>query len=169
MFCVYVYRDPATNVPVYVGKGRQHRPYMHLVKSSNVRLDRLIKKRTKQGFAITPEVILASSNEDAIEMEMLLISMFGREDKGTGSLFNLTDGGEGTLGISEQHRQAIVESNQRKNKTQDLSNFAGWNKGVPMSDAAKSKLSASSKGKPKPPGFGEKIRQARLAAGKRNK
>lgn len=167
MFCVYVYRDPKTGVPVYVGKGLPQRPYTHLVKSSNVRLDRMLKKRAKEGFTITPDVISVESNEDALEMEMLLIAMYGRHDKGTGTLFNLTDGGQGTLGICEHHRLAIVESNRLKNKSQDLSKFAGWNRGVPMSDDAKSKLSASTKGTPKPPGFGEKIRQARLAAGKR--
>jgi hypothetical protein len=95
MFTTYIYYDPKSNVPRYVGEGTSERPYVHLKKSSNRRLNNLIKKRRLEGFKMQPRVIEAASKADAQEMEMLLIEMLGREDLHTGTLFNLTAGGEG--------------------------------------------------------------------------
>lgn len=47
--------------------------------------------------------------EDACELEIILISYYGRKDLKTGTLCNMTDGGEGTLG-----RKTSIESNIKR-------------------------------------------------------
>lgn len=115
-FCVYVYHDPKINIPVYVGMGGIDRPGQHLKSSHNRHLHSLIQKRLLEGFSISPTIVLADTAEDAREMEMLLISMIGRADAGAGTLFNHTDGGEGTWGSPRQqsaHSRAIISRKQK--------------------------------------------------------
>lgn len=100
-FCTYVYKDPKTNVLRYVGEGGAARPHQHLrpgKKSSNPRLSAMLQKRLKEGFCPTPIIIPAPSKSHAVEMEILLIEMIGRDDLGTGTLFNHTNGGDGING-----------------------------------------------------------------------
>ena len=78
----------------------------------------MLKKRKREGFSTGPAVIPASSKEDAQEMEMLLITMIGRSNVGTGPLFNKTDGGSGATGCihppeTEENRQKKRESGLR--------------------------------------------------------
>jgi len=69
-------------------------------------LERTLKKRIAEGYSPLIKIIPAETREDAIEMEILLISLIGRDDLGTGSLFNFTNGGEGTAGIKRTHSEA---------------------------------------------------------------
>lgn len=64
--------------------------------------------------------------KDACELEKLLISKYGRKDLGLGTLCNLTNGGDGVLGHSneaiEKIRKAHLgrkQSEQEKNKRAD--------------------------------------------------
>jgi hypothetical protein len=47
-------------------------------------------------------------------MEMLLISLIGREDTGEGPLFNLTDGGEGCPGRKRSAESLLKQSSNKK-------------------------------------------------------
>lgn len=96
--CTYLFKDPKTSVWRYVGKGGATRPFDHFNEKYNTRLARMLRKRVAEGYEIAPVILQAKDDADAIEMEMLLISMLGREDLHTGTLFNLTDGGEGSCG-----------------------------------------------------------------------
>lgn len=125
-FYTYLYVDPVSGVPVYVGKGSNKRAFHHLRASSNQRLNRLIKKRLLDGVVMKPVVHFEVDEVAAHEMEKFWIALFGRADLQTGSLFNLTDGGEGTSGV------------------------VPWNKGKQLSAAHKASLSASKKGVPQP-------------------
>lgn len=113
-FCTYVYRDPKTSTPRYVGKGLPTRPYEHLScgKRAHQRLRRMIAKRKLEGYNPQPIVINAESESDAFEMEELLIAMIGRLDLGTGTLFNNTNGGEGETGriVPEHVRRKTSET-----------------------------------------------------------
>jgi predicted XRE-type DNA-binding protein len=76
--------------PYYVGKGHGNRAFTG---------------RRNAGQLPPPkssELILVqeySSEIDALVAEVFLISYYGRKDKGTGVLRNMTDGGDGTSGI----------------------------------------------------------------------
>jgi hypothetical protein len=99
-FCTYIYRDPKSNVPIYIGMGKVARPESHLRTSHNRRLGATLKKRIAEGFTLTPQVLPAETRADAVEMEMLLIDLIGRADLRTGTLFNLTPGGDGGAACS---------------------------------------------------------------------
>lgn len=88
------------------------RPLNHFKASSKTRIGYLLRKRRNEGYNPQPIVIEASSDADAIEMEMLLIAMIGREDLGTGSLFNLTGGGEGMSNPSVATRLLLSKASK---------------------------------------------------------
>ena len=118
MFYVYVYRDPRltkNKQPVYVGKGVGDRAWYHWNK----------RVRHNKGFGAFLALLRREKLEPIIEIvkdgldeaeafyeEMNLIALFGRRDLGTGTLFNLTDGGEGFSGAvrTEEWKQNISES-----------------------------------------------------------
>jgi hypothetical protein len=95
-FYTYVYFDPKTNLPVYVGKGHGNRAWDHF--RGKHHLGNLIKKRTKEDYAVEPKLFLQDSEQGAFDLEIHLISVIGRKDLGKGPLLNLTDGGEGNSG-----------------------------------------------------------------------
>lgn len=113
-FCTYLYKDPKANVSPYVGKGVSARPARHFHPRTDTQLSRMLKKRVREGFSISPVILAAASDDDACEMEMLLIELIGREDLGKGTLFNKTNGGEGAAG-------RIVTSEE---KTKRVATFA---------------------------------------------
>ena len=88
---VYIHRKKSDDTIFYVGMGNPNRPKS---KERSVVWKRTVKKN---GYYI--EVLFEGlSSEEAFDIEMYLISKFGRRDKGLGSLVNLTDGGEGANG-----------------------------------------------------------------------
>lgn len=83
--------------------------------------------------------------EDACKIEQELIKQYGRKAFNEGTLVNLTEGGDGRLGIkaSEETKQKMSESHIGLNT---------WSKGRVMSDEQKLRyknLGLSNKGKPK--------------------
>jgi hypothetical protein len=96
--------------------------------------------------------------EDAKELEIFLISLYGRRDIETGILCNLTDGGEGTLGII----RVVSDENKKKQRERMLGNkhllghvhsnetrkkISESNKGRKMSESNKEILRLISKGR----------------------
>lgn len=167
--CTYIYRDPKTNIIRYVGEGVLSRAHQHLrkgKKSSNPRLSAMVQKRLSEGFDLQPEVILAEDKQDGIEMEMLLISMIGREDLSSGSLFNHTDGGDGIVGykhtaeaikkISEASKLQCITTEQRKR---------GWTEGVRQTQRTKKKIHFQKCGA-HPNSFGNKAKTCTIDGGK---
>ena len=81
-----------TNEVFYIGIGNEKRPYT---------------KHRRSGFwnnivnKTEYEVQILKKNltwNEAVELEILLISYYGRKDNNTGILCNMTDGGEGSYG-----------------------------------------------------------------------
>src|SRR6266404_7788567 len=97
-FYTYVWCDPKDKTPRYVGKGCKQRVWVHIERPSNTRYSRLLSKRHKEGYICIPKIIWVNNEAEALELEILLIAAIGREDLGKGTLFNLTDGGDGVSG-----------------------------------------------------------------------
>ena len=90
-YYTYLFKD-IDNTPIYVGKGCAKR-WMHH-RGASTHLGKLLRKRKKQGFLITPTITYHATEKVALAMEIFWIAVYGREDLGTGTLFNLTEGGE---------------------------------------------------------------------------
>jgi hypothetical protein len=90
MFYVYLYRDTA-GTPIYVGKGRGRRAWSHRSSSHNPELKKLVVAQDLQ-----PEILDRFKDEAmAFAREIDLIAYFGRSKNGTGTLLNVTSGGNG--------------------------------------------------------------------------
>ena len=105
MFYVYVYRDPRPEMNmqvVYVGKGRGTRSTHHWVKgnTSNKQFNLWLTKLRNLGMEPAIQVVARFKDEPmAFKKEIELIEVYGRRDLNTGTLFNLTRGGEGCAGL----------------------------------------------------------------------
>ena len=94
------------NEPFYIGIGdNETRAY------NKVNRTKHWKSVAKKGYEV--EVLLEDLTwEQACEKEKEFIALYGRKDLGTGTLVNLTDGGEGTFGY--KHTEEV------KQKLRDL-------------------------------------------------
>ena len=112
-FYVYVYIDTERDIPMYVGKGKNARCSVHLRNASNLKLRNRISALKANG--LKPEIVVYSQpdEETALREEVALIAKYGRRDLDTGTLYNMTDGGEGKSGWipSAQTRARISKSN----------------------------------------------------------
>jgi hypothetical protein len=99
-FYTYVYHDPERQVPIYVGKGYGQRSQDHLGTSGkNSRFKNRIKVLKRKGLLPTIEVFFMPTESAAFLAEVELIAKYGRKDLGKGTLYNMTDGGEGCAGL----------------------------------------------------------------------
>lgn len=111
MFYVYVYRDPRptkNNQPVYVGKGTGDRDLSHWSRGSHNKpfQDFIAHLKVRGLVALCERVFETEVEAEAFAKEIDLIALYGRRNTGTGTLFNLTDGGEGASGTirTAEHR-----------------------------------------------------------------
>jgi len=110
MAIVYRHRDNLNNV-FYIGIGRnENRAFDYYHRSD-------FWKRYSKKYGVNTEIVATNIDYDtAKELEMLLISEYGRKDLGTGNLVNMTDGGDGTIGqiVSKETRSKMSKSHTGK-------------------------------------------------------
>lgn len=101
-FYVYELWNPLTNLPFYVGKGKDNRFIHHFktqYKRTNFHKINTIHKIISADSQVIVKIVYRTDVENlAFDKEIELIDKYGRVDKKTGILTNLTDGGEGTGG-----------------------------------------------------------------------
>lgn len=163
MAIVYRHVRLDTNEVFYVGIGKtEKRAY---VKSEQHRSKHWCNITNKTNYKV--EILFEDLPwEDACKKEIELISLYGRSDLGLGTLVNLTDGGEGTLGkkLKPEHIDIIREVG-KKNKGRVRSEE--WKQdrrskavGVIHSEETKQIISLTHKGKPKSEEHRRKLREA---------
>lgn len=132
--------------PIYVGKGSRARAFDHL------------KAKTHTGYALRkyPHYVVQTwhdENEDAaFALERQMIARYGRKDLGKGTLFNLTDGGDGVSGPSPETRKKISDKLTGRKATPEHSanmsaSLKGKNAGKRRTDEVKAKLKAAAVGR----------------------
>ncbi len=173
-FYVYVHRKKSDNEIFYVGKGRFKRAY-----SRHGRNNFWKKVVDKHGYIV--EFLLENiTNEEACINEVKYISEFGRRDLGTGTLVNMTDGGDGvSIGsipwnkgkkLGEPWNKGLTHSQETKDKISESkigikTNRDAWNKGLKYSEEAKESMRGRipwNKGLEHSDETKDKIREARV-------
>jgi hypothetical protein len=168
---VYTHIRKDKNEPFYHGIFED--PYRPFEKSRrNSIWDKIVSKTEY-------EVVILKENltwEDACQMEKELIQRDGRIDLGTGCLANMTDGGDGAVGLirTEEHSRKISESQKGKIVSEETKSKVseglkkyfqdnpGIQKGRTVSEDTRKKLSKAKKGQPANPKSIEAMRQATL-------
>jgi hypothetical protein len=104
-YYVYVYKDPSrNNEPIYIGKGSGYRAWDHL-KSKNIKSHFINRLNIMKANGIDPliEILMTVDDEEtAFSLEIWFIFKYGRRDLRTGTLCNLTGGGDGITNLSEE-------------------------------------------------------------------
>lgn len=164
----YIYRHirPDTNEVFYIGKGNNINPKKPLY-------ERMVnyKKRNKIWQSILSknnglfkaEILYECETEEQCNIkEIEFIELYGRKDLGTGTLANLTNGGDGSLGI-------IITEKTRKLLSERCSgeNHPNWGKKLSEETCRKKsesmkKSDKNLKGKKLPEWWKEKIRQTKI-------
>lgn len=158
-FYVYVYLDPRIAgtfkyleyefeyEPFYVGKGTGDRYKAHMLKCCkgvNLHKDRKISNILKVGLVpIIVKIGITTDEQEAYDLERVLIQEIGRRIVGTGSLTNLEEGGLGGRKMSEHTRAKCSASNKGKVRTAEMrKNLSIARTGIKISDDKKDKLRA---------------------------
>jgi len=129
--CVYFHINSDTKEVFYVGIGNIKRPYQKSHRST-------FWKNYTNKYKYEVQIVHTDVTwEEACEKEIEYISEFGRRDLDTGSLVNMTNGGEGRTGFkwSDEQKEEI-------SKRMSLSN-----KGRTLSESTKDKIRTSSIGR----------------------
>jgi len=88
--------------------------------------------------------------KEAKNIEILLIEKYGRNNLGLGNLVNMTDGGEGCLGVivSEDTRQKMSKARKGKPLSEETRvKMSEANKGKTLSEDTRKKISEAGKGR----------------------
>lgn len=152
MAYVYVHRRKDNNEPFYVGVGglisfdNYRRAYAKTVRDSARNRH---WKSTVNLYGFNVEIILDNcTSKEAFNKEIELILKYGRRDLNTGSLVNLTSGGEGNLEMSQESRDKISKAHKGKKVSREsIEKRMIKLRGVSLSEDHKRKMSDVKKGK----------------------
>ena len=123
----YVYRyNREDGTPYYIGKGKGNRCYSH---------KRKVKRPDDESRIIIVQENM--SEQDAFDLETVLIEKYGRKDLGTGILRNMSRGGLGRRDpvVTQETREKLRDIHLGKKKTKRHSeNISKGRKGIVFTD-----------------------------------
>ena len=135
---LYQHRRIDTNDIFYVGiSSNNKRPYDRTKRS--IFWKNIIKKTEYEVQILKSDLTW----DDACDLEKVLISWYGRRNLGTGNLVNMTDGGDGCLGV-EPHNKGGIGFRHSDNTKVKIGNK---NRGKILSDEQKNNLSIKATGR----------------------
>ena len=148
---VYRHVKPCGEV-FYVGIGNEKRPYSK--DSRNQFWHNVVKKYPDYGVEV---VATGLCWETACELEELMILEYVRRDLGTGTLVNLTNGGDGVKNPSEETRQKMGAARKGKVVSKESrQKMSTAQKGKKLTKETRQKIGAAQSGE-NSPWYGKKI------------
>jgi len=158
-FYTYLYTDPSTGEALYVGKGTNKRAYTHANMTRRTPLTIRISEMKANGVLPVISFLCKDVDEEtALRCEAEAIVKYGKRVNGTGTLYNIADGGckGGATGktFSDEHKAKISASKKGKKRG-------------PLSEEQKAKIGASHRGQKRPPRTPEYIAKLVAAAARR--
>ena len=160
-FYIYVYFDPTRDLEAfYVGKGKGRRSHCHLTRTDKHPFTHRLQKMARNGVIPLIERYEGLSEQAAFDLEVALIQEIGRKDLGTGSLLNLSDGGEGPSNPSLETRAKISAAAKNiSEETRAKMRVAAIERAKNISEETRAKISAARKGRPMSEAQKEKMRE----------
>ena len=164
-FYVYIlFRE--TGIPLYVGKGRGARWFIHekRAKDGDTYKDRAIRKILLKRRDV-PKIKVAEglTNKQAALIEIALIAAIGRDDLGKGPLVNLTDGGDGCVSPSRAVRVRMGAKNKGRIHTKETrAKMSAAKQGFQISPEARAIGAAKRTGQKRSEEAKAKMRAAKL-------
>jgi hypothetical protein len=129
----------------YVGLGNKKRPFRF--KNRSAFWNNYVLKYCRSGKPVVKIWHSGLTLPQAIEHEKFWVSIYGRRNNKTGCLVNLTDGGEGVIGmVVSEARRAQVSAQMKGNK--HCLGKSPPNKGVSPSKETREKIAAKLRGIP---------------------
>lgn len=146
MAIVYQHRRLDTGEIFYIGIGKEKKRAFSIQ-----RRNRHWHSVVKKALGFEADILVDGiSWEDAIKVEIGMISDIGRKDKKKGPLVNETDGGEGRLGNRLEEEKAKHRGYKHTVEAIEKMKFAALNREKrSLSEETKNKISNSNKGKKK--------------------
>lgn len=119
-FYCYIYFDPRTDEPFYIGKGKGYRGWDFKGHDHARNLTGRLRKLQKLNLLPIVRTQMQLTAKKALMMEKLLIAVFGRVCNGTGPLLNVSPGGDNPPSMKG-----------RKQTPEHIEKRTGWMKGSP--------------------------------------
>lgn len=139
VFYIYAYLDPITNVTKYIGKGKDERAFR--LKRDYV-VGRWIEKLKRNN--LEPKIIFLHEKlieEDAFELEKYYIELHGKATNYTGTLLNISSGGEGCSGTYNKILKTLSQETLEKYRKASTGKILSDETKKVMSEKAKSRIS----------------------------
>jgi hypothetical protein len=132
IYYTYLYTDPSRNEPIYVGKGKGLRAWVHLKRKDKHELTHRLAKMKRNGVEPIISFLCKDVDEElALLCEEEAIALYGRKDLGKGPLLNLTDGGEkGGRVIWTEERRKLQSEISKNRSVETRAKMSATRKGV---------------------------------------
>lgn len=165
----YILSDPSrANEPIYVGKGKGDRAWSHFNRKDKHPLTNRLKSMSSLGVKANISIYSGVDEEFAFFLEEELIAKFGRRDLGTGSLLNMTKGGEGKVKsiTSQETKEKLRIAGKNRKQTAEAKRKISQSR-QQMSEETRERIRVAASNRKFNPSRSEetkeKIRAARIA------